>query len=113
MTSWLAAHDAAMSVITLEELAFGIARATPAQKRRLVPWLEQLVSSISAVYDVTPAIAQLAGELRARRETAGRPVAQADMLIAATAVVHRLAIATRNVDDFTDCGVSIVDPFAR
>ncbi|HET6584840.1 MAG TPA: PIN domain-containing protein [Nannocystaceae bacterium] len=61
---------------------------------------------------VTPSIARAAGELRARRAGRGRPVAQADMLIAATAVVHGLTLATRNVADFVDCGVVLVDPFA-
>ena len=34
-----------------------------------------------------------------------------DSLIAATALVHRLTVATRNGADFKTAGVSIVDPF--
>jgi predicted nucleic acid-binding protein len=34
-----------------------------------------------------------------------------DSLIAATAAVHNLAVATRNRADFANAGVSIVDPF--
>ncbi len=34
-----------------------------------------------------------------------------DSLIAATALVHDLAIATRNRSDFVHAGVRIVDPF--
>jgi predicted nucleic acid-binding protein len=34
-----------------------------------------------------------------------------DSLIAASAVVHRLAVATRNRADFVNAGVHIVDPF--
>jgi predicted nucleic acid-binding protein len=34
-----------------------------------------------------------------------------DSLIAATAAVHRLAVATRNRADFVNAGVRIVDPF--
>jgi hypothetical protein len=34
-----------------------------------------------------------------------------DSLIAATAVVHGLAVATRNRVDFVNAGVRIVDPF--
>jgi predicted nucleic acid-binding protein len=34
-----------------------------------------------------------------------------DSLIAATALVHGLAVATRNRADFMKAGVRIVDPF--
>ena len=39
-----------------------------------------------------------------------RPVV--DALIAATARVHNLTLVTRNVTDFADCGVDVVDPWA-
>jgi hypothetical protein len=35
-----------------------------------------------------------------------------DSLIAATALVHGLTVATRNRTDFEKAGVKIVDPFA-
>lgn len=34
------------------------------------------------------------------------------MLIAATALEHRLSLATRNVADFEACGVRVINPFA-
>jgi toxin FitB len=34
-----------------------------------------------------------------------------DSLIAGTAIVHGLAVATRNRGDFMNAGVRIVDPF--
>jgi predicted nucleic acid-binding protein len=33
------------------------------------------------------------------------------MLIAATAHVQRLTLVTRNVRDFADCGIALLDPF--
>ncbi len=35
-----------------------------------------------------------------------------DSLIAATALVHRLTIGTRNSSDFAKAGVDLIDPFA-
>lgn len=110
---WLERQGGLMlSVVSIEELAFGVARARPVMRRRLGKWLEQLVAAADGTFDVTPAIALASGELRAAREAAGRRVAQADMLIAATALVHGLPLATRNTRDFEGCGVVLVNPFS-
>jgi len=50
-------------------------------------------------------------ELLARLRTSGKAVPIKDSLIAATAAVHGLAVATRNRADFVNAGVPIVDPF--
>ena len=50
-------------------------------------------------------------ELLARLRTTGKAMPIKDSLIAATAGVHGLAVATRNRADFVNAGVRIVDPF--
>jgi predicted nucleic acid-binding protein len=102
----------ALSVVSIEELVFGVQRTKGARRDKLKAWLDALVAGAERVYDVTSAVARASGELRAAREASGRPVAQADMLIAATARVHGLTLATRNVRDFKSCGVVLVDPFS-
>jgi predicted nuclease of predicted toxin-antitoxin system len=54
-------------------------------------------------------VAEAFEELRAR----GKQRTQADMLVAATAAVHDLALVTRNTRDFTDCGLALQNPFAH
>jgi predicted nucleic acid-binding protein len=49
--------------------------------------------------------------LLARLRTSGKAMPIKDSLIAATAIVHGLAVATRNRSDFANAGVRIVDPF--
>ena len=111
--SWLQGQSAiAISVVSVEELVFGVARAPAARRPKLNRWLDSVLDAAAQILDVTAGVARAAGELRASREAAGRRVAQADMLIAATAVIHGLTLATRNVRDFADCGVALVDPFA-
>jgi toxin FitB len=52
--------------------------------------------------------AQLIADLR----KSGRAMPIKDSLIAATALVHGLTVATRNRSDFQKAGVKMVDPFA-
>ncbi len=48
----------------------------------------------------------------ADRRRVGRTIAMADLLIAAIARARRAsAIATRNISDFMDCGVPVIDPW--
>jgi predicted nucleic acid-binding protein len=49
-------------------------------------------------YDV--AAARMYGQVRARLESAGRPLADADLQIAATAILHDLELVTGNVKHF-------------
>jgi len=102
-----------LSAITLGEVVDGITRLPPGKRREnLVAWFEGLVSRYeSRIVPVDAAVARrwgtLSGELRRR----GVITSMADGLIAATALLHGLKIATRNVADFKPFGVEIVDPW--
>jgi len=114
---WLAAQDAESiftTTITQAELLYGV-ELLPAGKRRL-----RLSSAIEAMFveefpgrilpfDVEAA--RVFPKLTARREAIGRPISQFDAMIAAICVSHGAALATRNVRDFEQCGVPIIDPW--
>ena len=51
--------------------------------------------------------------IAASRRTAGRPVAPADCQIAAIARSRNLTIATRNVRDFADMAIELIDRWAE
>jgi toxin FitB len=51
-------------------------------------------------------------ELLARLRKVGKAMRIKDSLIAATAMVHGLAVATRNGADFANAGVPVINPFA-
>jgi predicted nucleic acid-binding protein len=96
-------------VVTVEEIHFGLAwRPNP----EIHAWFEGFLADSCTVLPVTCQIAERAGELRGRLRSAGRQRTQADMLIAATALVHQLSLATRNARDFEGCGIDLIDPFA-
>jgi predicted nucleic acid-binding protein len=98
-----------LSAVTIEEVFFGLsAKPSP----RIERWFEDFLDSDCRVLEVTTPIARHAGILRGQLARRGRPRTQADMLIAATAALHGLTLATRNERDFKDCGVTVVNPFA-
>lgn len=103
--------EIAMSVITLEEIEFGIERLPTSQRKTLLKWWSNLLSLPPIVFPIDERIAKLAGQLRARQEVKGRSKSQADMLIAATAISNGLILVTRNTKDFYELGVSVLNPF--
>jgi predicted nucleic acid-binding protein len=110
---WLRAHEPDMAVnpVVLGELRFGIL-ILPNGKRRTA--LERWFDSGAARLQCLPWDADTGlkwAELLARLRTSGKAMPIKDSLIAATALVHDLAVATRNSADFVNAGVRIVDPF--
>lgn len=106
---WVQAQKAiVISVIMVEEIHFGL---TMKKNARVQRWFEGFLEAHCRVLELAAPIARHAGILRAQHAARGRVRSQADMLIAATAAQHGLAVATRNVRDFDDCGVTVVNPF--
>jgi toxin FitB len=97
-----------LSTITLEELIFGLARKNLHLKRQ---WLDEFIEAHCEVIPVTPAIAIQAGQLRGTLAARGIVRHSVDMLIAATAHVSRTTLVTRDLSDFTHCGIEVFDPF--
>ena len=105
--------DAFLSAITIGEISFGLRRLQRGKRQReLMEWLRSIERDFAdRILGVDAAIARLWGQITADAECAGRQVAPADGLIAATARQHRLQVMTRNVDDFAPTGVQIVNPW--
>jgi hypothetical protein len=53
------------------------------------------------------------GRIMGGRRVAGRPMSSPDGQIAAIARLRSMSVATRNTDDFSDCGVEVLNPWAR
>ncbi len=100
-----------VSVITLNELCYGINKARPRDPdfaAHLQAWYAGLVSQPQhfRILNVDRPIAELAADFRAAH---GTPVE--DSLIAATAKIHGLTVATRNTSHFEGCGIDILNPW--
>src|ERR1700687_3837605 len=55
--------------------------------------------------------ADMYAEIAASRRTAGKPISQFDAMIVAMARSRGASLATRNVKDFEDYGVDVVNPW--
>ena len=85
-----------------------VARRDPAQAAALEKWISEVIGRLNdRVFPVERSVAEAWASLMIPHT---RPAM--DTLIAATALVHGLTLATRNVRDFVGSGISVVDPWA-
>ena len=114
VAAWAESVDAAdlfVSAITLMEFELGVLsveRRDAAQGAMLRAWLEQhvLPEFSGRTLPIDTAVAQRCARLHVPDRRGER-----DALIAATALVHGMAVVTRNVADFKPTGVTIVNPW--
>jgi predicted nucleic acid-binding protein len=104
-------QELCLSVVTFAEIRRGIARLRikndHGQANRYDQWFGDTRDwFVGDVLPVDRHIAEAWGEMDARR-----PQPIADGLIAATAKVYDLTVVTRNVRDFSDAGVRVLNPF--
>lgn len=104
-----------ITTITQAEILYGIA-LLPEGKRRSelsqaahLMFLEDFTGRILP-FDQAAAVAF--ANIASQRRYKGIPISQADAQIAAICYVHAATIATRNVSDFQECGISIINPWA-
>ena len=113
VVEWLREHerDIAVDPIILGEVRFGILRL-PRGKRRshLEQWFEVGIRRLHCLpWETETGLRWV--ELLAALRASGRAMPIKDSLIAATALVHDLVIATRNRIDFEKADLEILDPF--
>lgn len=99
-----------LSALTVGEVRRGIERVrprSPGRAAQLEAWLGGLLKSYRRrVLTVDLDVARRWGELGLTR-----PLPVVDSLIAATALMHDMTVATRHVADFEPTGVRTVNPF--
>jgi predicted nucleic acid-binding protein len=114
---WLREHEADIytSAVVIGEIAWGIERLPTGKKRRaLAQWLhEQVIPRMEGrILRFDTRVALVWGQLQTRLEANGKPMPWRDSVIAATALRHDLAVATRNERDYEHAGLDVVNPFA-
>jgi predicted nucleic acid-binding protein len=112
---WVEANagDCFLSTVALGEIWKGIHRLPEGKRKRgLAAWAEGIENDFAEqILDLDTTVMKAWGQLYAKHEARGFNMDVLDSLIAATALVHKLTVATRNVSDFPS-DVKTVDPWA-
>jgi predicted nucleic acid-binding protein len=110
----VARSDLHTTAVTKAEILFGIASIEPG--RRQTAFAEsagRLFATVMAnkVLPFDHVAAEHYADIVVARRRLGRPVKTPDAQIAAIARARGMAIATRDVDDFSHCGVDVINPW--
>lgn len=114
---WMATQPAALlytTAINQAEILYGVA-LLPSGRRKLA--LEETVAAIFAedflgrVLPFDTAAARSFAEIAAARRRSGHPISDTDAQVAAIAHSRGAAVATRNVEDFANCGIAVISPW--
>ena len=114
---WIAKHQTSslfVTAVTEAELRFGLAIMPPGKRRDgLAAGLERMLRAgfANRVLAFDSGAARAYAEIAAARRSKGRPISQADCQIAAIAQAQGMAVATRNIRDFSDTGIEVIDPW--
>ena len=115
--AWIAQHPVEnlfFSAIGESELCQGV-EIIPTGRRRgtLVSEIETMLQAAfdNRILPFDSRAARVYAVIAAKRCSAGRAVTPANCQIAAIARAHGMAVATRNVRDFADMGISVYNPW--
>ncbi len=104
----------AVTAPALAELWFGIEKLPTGNRRSLLEQslghaLSRYFASEILVFDAKSA--RIFGRVGASRRSIGRPIHTVDAMIAAICIANGATLATRNVADFVDLDLKLINPF--
>lgn len=104
----------AITAMNEAEILHGLARLPDGRRRQALQqsW-DALMAElfIGRVWPFTSEAAHWYADLLCHRERLARPMATADAVIAAIALAQGVPLATRDVADFADLGLTLINPW--
>lgn len=113
--AWIEANrvECALSAVSVGEIEYGILRMSSGARRlRLLSWFDSLCKEFEpGILPCDLLVWREFARLKNELQQLGRPQEDMDILIAATAITHRLTLVTRNIKHFSDTGCQLLDPW--
>lgn len=103
-----------ITAVTAAELAYGVARLPDGQRKTvLAARISELLTEDfqDQILPFDGVAAEHYAQIAATREAAGHPIGMADAQIAAICRRFAACLATRNVKDFVDTGIAVLNPW--
>lgn len=106
--------DLFVTTITIAEISYGLHILPVGNRRKMLE--DAFYKSINQAFEhcilgFDALAADCYGRLMADRKKIGKPLSILDGQIAAIARVNHFQVATRNISDFSDCGLALINPF--
>ena len=116
VVEWLARHtndELSTTSVTIGEIWYGIERLPDGRRKaQIAEAAERATGALrDRILPFDTAAARLYASLVARRDRSGHPISGFDGQIAAICRVRDASLATRNVKDFAETGVEIINPW--
>lgn len=117
VVSWIGEHKATnlfITTLTQAEILYGLEILSLGKRRA------SLIAAATSMFELDFSgrilpfdtdTAQIFATIAAKRRAIGRPISQIDAQIAAIALSCHATLATRNIKDFEECNLNLINPW--
>ncbi len=115
--NWVATQakvDLFVTSITQAEILYGIAILPDGKRSQSLREIAQAMfveEFVGRILSFDQKAAEYFAQIASNRKRMGKPISQSDAQIAAICLANGAQIATRNVDDFINCQINIINPW--
>lgn len=115
--SWFARqenHTLFTTTISIAEISYGLHVLPESHRRNVLENAFKRAVQFAFRHRILPfdeTAAEQYGKIMANRKVMGRPLGVPDGQIAAIAYSQKMHLATRNLRDFQECGLELINPF--
>ncbi len=116
---WIGTHKATnlfITTLTQAEILYGLELLSEGKRRTALKEAAKAMFDVDFAQRILPFDSDAAQQfaiIAAKRKKIGRPISQIDAQIAAITSSHNAILATRNVSDFEECGINIINPWEQ